>query len=449
MQGKHLLSSLTQTMWAIFLLVASWQFTLASFSDPNSSQERTDVIPPASSLRVLPAELLLPDREVIDSPASAHFETAAYLERTGGYLGKRHEFLADTGETSAAGIVQRVAQEFSINPRLLLALLEHECHCVRDLPANLADSRNLLNLQDYPNQGLFTALEWASTQLNSGYYGWRGGALAGIQEGDGIISPLAPGLNAGSAALLFYASQLAGRQSSPVRQNFSEKRRIQIEAEEIAMLYSQMFGDPWQRARSAPPLLPADLAQPRLILPFLPGDTWSFTAGPHPAWGLEGALAALDFAPAAITAGCSPSAAWIVAAADGRVVRSGAGAVVLDLGDPAHGEPVPDGMEDTGWDLLYLHVASQERAPLGAYLRSGDRLGHPSCEGGRATGTHLHFARKYNGEWMAAGGPVPLVMDGWRALAGPAPYQGWLARAGIKIQASQYAASSSQIFREP
>ena len=190
MQGKHLLTSLTQTMWAILLLVSSRQLPPAYFLSPNSQPVRPAVITDASNLLLPPAELLLPpaelllpDREVIDSPASAQFDSAAYLEQAGGYLGKQHEFLADTGETSAAGIVQRVAREFSINPRLLLALLEHECQCVRGQPANLPDSRNLLNLQDYPNQGLFTALEWASTQLNSGYYGWRRGALAGVQAG--------------------------------------------------------------------------------------------------------------------------------------------------------------------------------------------------------------------------------------------------------------------------
>ena len=151
MQGKYLLSSLTQTMWAILLLATSRQSPLASFLDPNSSRERVDVIPAATNLRGPRRSCSCPiARSSTARFPSAQFGAAAYLEQTGGYLGKQHEFLADTGETSAAGIVQRVASEFSINPRLLLALLEHECHCVRGQPANLPDSRNLLNCRIIP-----------------------------------------------------------------------------------------------------------------------------------------------------------------------------------------------------------------------------------------------------------------------------------------------------------
>jgi hypothetical protein len=36
-------------------------------------------------------------------------------------------------------------------------------------------------------------------------------------------------------------------------------------------------------------------------------------------------------------------------------------------------------------------------------VKTGDRIGHPSCEGGAANATHVHIARRYNGEWIPAG----------------------------------------------
>jgi len=167
---------------------------------------------------------------------------------------------------------------------------------------------------------------------------------------------------------------------------------------------------------------------------------WSFTGGPHPAWEHEGALAALDFAPAADAQGCLPSDNWIVASASGLVVRSGAGVVMVDLDG--------DGHEQTGWDLLYLHVADTGRVPLGTWVNVDDKIGHPSCEGGVATGTHLHFARKFNGEWILAGGALPFELSGWTAHNGDKAYHGTLTRGDEVVTASQVGSFESRITRD-
>jgi LasA protease len=59
-----------------------------------------------------------------------------------------------------------------------------------------------------------------------------------------------------------------------------------------------------------------------------------------------------------------------------------------------------DGDESTGWSILYLHLAAEGRIAEGTHVNVGDRLGNPSCEGGFSNGTHLHIARRYNGEWI-------------------------------------------------
>ena len=99
------------------------------------------------------------------------------------------------------------------------------------------------------------------------------------------------------------------------------------------------------------------------------------------------------------------SDAWVVALADGLIVRSGNGAVIQDLDS--------DGFEQTGWTVLYLHIETRDRVEVGVKLKAGERIGHPSCEGGVSNGTHVHLARRYNGEWIAADGQIPFNLDGW------------------------------------
>jgi len=176
-----------------------------------------------------------------------------------------------------------------------------------------------------------------------------------------------------------------------------------------------------------------------LILPFDLNRSWSYSGGPHGAWEHDGSYAALDFAPASSEPGCQESSAWATAAASGLVVRSGNGVVILDLDG--------DGREQTGWVLLYLHVSNDKRVPVGTWVDVGDHLGHPSCEGGAATGTHIHFARKYNGEWIAAAGPVPFDLGGWVASAGEAAYKGSMTRNGETINACTCGSADTLIRR--
>jgi murein DD-endopeptidase MepM/ murein hydrolase activator NlpD len=180
-----------------------------------------------------------------------------------------------------------------------------------------------------------------------------------------------------------------------------------------------------------------------MSLPFEPNTTWALTGGPHNAWGgreEQGPLAALDFAPRHDKTGCFTSPTWILATAPGLVVRSGNGVVVIDLDG--------DGHEQTGWDVMYLHVANQDRVPLGIWVNQDDRIGHASCEGGSSTGTHTHIARKYNGEWMLADGPIPFVLSGWTTISGDKPYLGKLVKGNRVITADVYGQSWSLITRD-
>ncbi len=119
--------------------------------------------------------------------------------------------------------------------------------------------------------------------------------------------------------------------------------------------------------------IPGNLQQPDLVLPFAVGKRWTYTGGPHAAWGSGEPLAAIDFAPGVLTSGCVKSREFVVAMADGQIVRSESALAILDLDK--------DGDERTGWVIFYLHLGKPQINP-GVLVKTGDPIGHPSCEGG-------------------------------------------------------------------
>ena len=73
-------------------------------------------------------------------------------------------------------------------------------------------------------------------------------------------------------------------------------------------------------------------------------------------------------------------------------------------------------------------------------------MGYPSCEGGRSTGTHVHLARKYNGQWIPAASPVlPFNLSGWIPVDGEKAYEGLLVRGYEIVRASVVSDSDSMI----
>lgn len=383
------------------------------------------------SLAYTPAVQLIPDDELIYSATAIDFDINTYVKEAGGYLSTYREYLGTTGWTSGAGEIQRLSYENSINPRLLLAILDYEARWVRGRPENDFRISYPLGYESFRNKGMFMQLVWGINQLSTGYYDWRAGKLTELTFRDGNKLRIDPTLNAGTVALMYYFSR---------NHSYNEWLRIMDQSSGFLSFYQAMFGDPWTRAAGFGPIFPPSISQPEMSLPFEVHASWTFTSGPHGAWEHDGPLAALDFAPASAETGCLSSNMWIVAAAPGLVVRSGNGVVVVDLDG--------DGSEQTGWNILYLHVASNGRVAKGQWVEKDDRIGHPSCEGGVATGTHLHIARKYNGEWVIADGPLPFVMSGWRVYAGEMPYQGKLVKGDRVITADVNSQALAQIIRE-
>lgn len=398
------------------------------------------VIPNRINEATTPNIQLLPDAEIVYSATALDFDTQKFVAEQGGYLSTFRDYLGSTGWIEGHAAIDRLAIENSINPRLLLGVLEFESRWVRGQPINILRTEFPMGFNDYRYKGMSVQLTWAINTMSIAYYGWRAGTITHLEFADGTSLRIDPRLNAGTVAVQYLFSRL-----------YSQSQWAQIINPDngFPAMYREMFGDPWARAELVNPLFPSALNQPSLVLPFEPGVKWSFTGGPHNGWGQinpniygqsHSVFSAIDFAPAADKSGCIPTLTWVVAAAPGLVVRSGNGVVMVDLDG--------DGYEQTGWNLLYLHIAEKDRVKAGTWLETNDRIGHASCEGGVSTGTHMHFARKYNGEWVTADGPIPFIMSGWRVVAGEKAYEGTLVRGNQTVTADPLSQNWSNITRE-
>jgi LasA protease len=369
---------------------------------------------------------ILPDSHFVNGPHQVDFDSQAYLQDKPGWINGYIEYAAGDNRT-AAGIINLVAINFSISPRLLLTLLEYQAGGISQPQQPLDGAEYILGNRDRNYRGLYLQLVWAANTLNNYYYTWRSGELKSFTHQDGTLERPDPWQNAATVALQMYFSDLYQK----------EQYTEAVNANGFGATYAALFGDPWPDDQ---PHIPGSLVQPELRLPFEPGETWAYTGGPHTGWGTGPPFAAIDFAPPSVVGGCVPTNEWNTAAADGVVVRSETGVVVLDLDG--------DGDERTGWVLFHLHAGTEGRAPLGAILKAGDKIAHPSCEGGKSTGTHIHIARKYNGEWILADGPLAFNLDGWVSHQGSQPYQGTLTRYGNTVTACECSDSASFITAE-
>lgn len=369
---------------------------------------------------------ILPDSEVVNGPSAIDFEARIEIRSRVGYLAEQSDYAYQL-ERPAWEVVRVIADNYSLHPRLLLTLLEYQTSALTDpFPPDDALSYPMGH-REARYQGLFRQLLWAAERLNDGYYGWRTGQLREFETMDGMLYRPDAWQNAGTVAL---QNLFAGLYPA------SELESV-LGPDGFYASYRALWGEPFDLGIE---LIPGQLEQPDLMLPFLPNRIWDFTGGPHFSWGTSLPWGALDFAPPASITGCTPSEEWVTAPASGTVTRSEEAIVVLDL----------DADEDprTGWSLFYYHIETQDRITAGTQVRAGDRLGHPSCEGGRATGTHFHLARRYNGEWLPAGGPLPFELDGWVAASGAEPYDGTLMKGSKLVEACTCSTSENRILYE-
>ena len=385
------------------------------------------IIPPASANEQGTSFKIIPEAELVYSPSAKDFDTESVVWQFNGKLSRYEETLEDESHLTGAEIVQRVADENGVNPRLLLALLEYQSGWVRGEGKNGVPADYPLGLLNPYSQGLYKQLGWAANELLRGSTLWEQGSLAVWTISDGEVMRIDPTINPATAGVQHFFSLVKTK----------AEWKVAVSEAGLYATYEQMFGYPF--TFTIEPLVPEGLTQPEFILPLAPGDIWLLTSGPHWGYGTGSIWAALDFAPPGEEDdyGCYESDAPVLAVADGLVVRSGAAAVVLDLDG--------DGSEQTGWTLHYFHIGTEGRILAGTQVASGDVIGYASCEGGVTSGTHFHIARRYNGVWIGAAGRIPFDLGGWIASSYGTVYDGTLTKDGETVEAYNGRADFNEI----
>ena len=168
----------------------------------------TTTLPPGKDLEI-PAYYLpligtpfqmLPDSEVIYGPTVEEFNLRMELLGHPGFVSDAADY-AYRIDRPAWDVIEIIALNYSLNPRLLLALLEYR-------GSGLTDPFPSQELQTYPlghvderYRGIFRQLLWAAERLNDGYYGWRSGDLREFETADGMLYRPDSWQNAGTVAL--------------------------------------------------------------------------------------------------------------------------------------------------------------------------------------------------------------------------------------------------------
>jgi hypothetical protein len=118
------------------------------------------IIPERFSGNTTPNVQIIPDSELVFSASATNFDIADYITEANGHLSRSREYLGSTGWTTGPEAIRRLAYENSINPRLLLGLLDYEGRWVHGEPI---DALHI----DYPSlperllQGMFSQMVWA------------------------------------------------------------------------------------------------------------------------------------------------------------------------------------------------------------------------------------------------------------------------------------------------
>ena len=103
---------------------------LSTLLPPTRTAGESISTPTPNSARFAPADeqgsgfKIIPDSELVYGPASLLLDMDIYLKSKDGYI-KTYTQEVDGEMLSGTEIITRVAQDYSVNPRLLLALLEY------------------------------------------------------------------------------------------------------------------------------------------------------------------------------------------------------------------------------------------------------------------------------------------------------------------------------------
>ena len=198
-------------------IARSFGVSVGSLLDANGLAEG-DVLALGATLTIPPPELgnqgpsfkVIPDSELVYRARGCQFDVGLFVASQGGYLAGYTEEI-DTRVLSGSEILSLVSTNYSVNPRLLLAILEHQSRWVTEAAPTRTNPDFALGFV-HPNRvGLYRQLAWAANELNRGFYLWRAGGVGTWVLNDGTVVPIDPTINAGTAGIQNFFSILDDR----------------------------------------------------------------------------------------------------------------------------------------------------------------------------------------------------------------------------------------------
>ncbi len=170
-------------------------------SDPNALEIGQLLrIPTGQASEFGPDTKLIPDSELPFGPAALYLDIEAFAKAQGGYL-SIHRDTADGKTMSGTDMIAKIARDYSVNPKILLTLLELESGWVRTINPRTSTLEFPLGHQNSRRIGLYAQLAWAADKLNEGYYQWKSSENIAWYTQDGAFIAASPSINAGTAAI--------------------------------------------------------------------------------------------------------------------------------------------------------------------------------------------------------------------------------------------------------
>ncbi len=292
--------------------------------------------------------------------------------------------LLNVVENKAEAFVQACLQA-SIDPHLMLSLIVYGLEPDGEL--QLASNQMI----DKIKQADFGLLQHWMGVLNHGYYSYETGRLVELELPDGSIERLDPWQNAGSAAMRYFFSKLL---------RTSEGYQAAVKPNGFVGVYFELFGNPWVNERE---ILPGSLEWISAGLPINPQGGWQAAVMPELMQKMmpwPGASAGFH---ASIQDASDKNAyGKVYSIMNGTITRlDNLQLVVSQFGMP----------ETQGWSIVYLGVAVKPGLKVGDELQIGQSIGQVDAGDWNAS---FWLARKYNGEWVPAGGAIPFNLGDWK-----------------------------------
>ena len=344
---------------------------------------------------------ILSDGQFVYGPNVGNFDARGFLRDQNGSIGEYAELIACQ------------ADYWSINPRVLIALIETATGLVTTQALEEAQIDAAIKVRDHPD--FEAAFAHVSEHLYSEFYWYlyvyqsndpASRAPLSVTFADGTELRDVPPTNAATFAIQSVLASLMSVQQwdHAMSREYSSG---------FYQTYERLFPDssPLDATNiislSATP--PSDL----LKLPFASCDTWKLYQGPHDWNGNDSSApySSIDMGPGSSCGDPIPTDRWITAAAAGTAYVSCNGCMVK----VSHGG---------GWETRYYHVANTAEGN-DTYVSKDTHLGNPSCRpsygpscspcGGYASGPHhVHFAIYQNGAYQPIDG---TSLEGWTVHA--------------------------------